>query len=32
MQEYAKYGFKGVLTKPFDREALLTVLSRVLSL
>jgi PAS domain S-box-containing protein len=31
MQEYLQYGFKGALTKPFDREALLDVLSRVLS-
>jgi CheY-like chemotaxis protein len=31
MQEYSQYGFKGALTKPFDRETLLDVLSRVLS-
>jgi PAS domain S-box-containing protein len=31
MQEYSQYGFKGALTKPFDRETLLEVLSRVLS-
>jgi signal transduction histidine kinase/ActR/RegA family two-component response regulator len=31
MQEYSQYGFKGALTKPFDCEALLDVLSRVLS-
>ena len=31
MQEYLQYGFKGALTKPFDREALVSVLSRVLS-
>jgi CheY-like chemotaxis protein len=31
MQEYSQYGFKGALTKPFDREALLDVLARVLS-
>ena len=30
MQEYSQYGFKGALTKPFDREALLDVLARVL--
>jgi len=31
MQEYSQHGFKGALTKPFDREVLLDVLSRVLS-
>ena len=31
MQEYSHHGFKGALTKPFDREVLLDVLSRVLS-
>jgi DNA-binding NarL/FixJ family response regulator len=31
MQEYSQYGFKGALTKPFDRESLLNVLSRVLN-
>ena len=31
MQEYSQYGFMGALTKPFDCEALLDVLSRVLS-
>jgi PAS domain S-box-containing protein len=31
MQHFAHHGFKGALTKPFDREALLHVLSRVLS-
>jgi CheY-like chemotaxis protein len=30
MQEYSQHGFKGALTKPFDREALLDVLARVL--
>ena len=30
MQSYADYGFKGALTKPFDRKALLGVLARVL--
>jgi PAS domain S-box-containing protein len=31
MQEYSQYGFKGALTKPFDRDALLDILSQVLS-
>jgi PAS domain S-box-containing protein len=31
MQEYSQYGFKGALTKPFDRETLVSVLTRVLS-
>jgi DNA-binding NarL/FixJ family response regulator len=31
MQEYSQHGFKGALTKPFDREALVEVLTRVLS-
>jgi PAS domain S-box-containing protein len=31
MQDWAHHGFKGALTKPFDREALLGVLSRILS-
>ena len=31
MQQYSQYGFKGALTKPFDREALVDVLTRVLS-
>lgn len=31
MQDYSRHGFKGALTKPFDREALLDVLARVLS-
>jgi PAS domain S-box-containing protein len=29
MQKYSQHGFKGALTKPFDREALLDVLARV---
>jgi two-component system, cell cycle sensor histidine kinase and response regulator CckA len=31
MQDYSQYGFKGALTKPFDRETLVSVLARVLS-
>ena len=31
MQAHADYGFKGALSKPFDRAALLEVLARVLS-
>jgi PAS domain S-box-containing protein len=31
MRQYASRGFKGALTKPFDRKALVDVLSRVLS-
>ena len=31
MQGYSDYGFKGALTKPFDRKALFDVLSRVLT-
>jgi CheY-like chemotaxis protein len=31
MQNFARHGFKGALTKPFDRADLLEVLSRVLS-
>jgi PAS domain S-box-containing protein len=30
MQSYTDYGFKGALTKPFDRKSLLDVLTRVL--
>jgi PAS domain S-box-containing protein len=30
MQSYADYGFKGALTKPFDRKSLLSELARVL--
>jgi len=31
MQSYADYGFKGALTKPFDRKSLLDELARVLA-
>jgi YesN/AraC family two-component response regulator len=31
MQEYARYGFKAALTKPFDHQALRSLLEQVLA-